>query len=1153
MKTPNNTKTTHLYPLTILFIILLCYGKQGWAQTPNDPKYSQQTYLNTINIQDAWSITTGSSNVKIGVLSTGGVYASHEDLTNKVSIKTARIGTTNRPIGTVGAGIIAAETNNNKGIAGINWNAPVLSYDIGGTYQTESSTTFYGIDQTVIDDDINAAVSDGADILFMPFKIIPTSYIPDIKIGEFGLYPSFTRPDWTDFVFTVYENLVSIFEADQYHFTKAMTAMKNAYTAGRTIVAPMDDYNGVTYGIPNRLSRDHLVISVGSTELNGSNPYRYSSLGLSNSSAEKTDIDLVAPGVNVYTTLTGSSDDYGQQTSTTSAAAQVTGLTSLLKSADANLTPNDIREILRRTAVDIGAPGYDTKTGFGRVDAKAAFDYWQERTFTRGVTTQAEKISSTKIDDNKPITLIHGPWGNLSSGSYYADIYEVKFKIDIPSFHYSDIWFRAENTLGWDKSNPNRQRHHAFVEEINQAQGYAILKTYVYGDIYQVGTGELGWGPADLNNVQIAYTIASKPITQNTDEYFVQDATISSTQTMDELYIDDNVNLTIASYVTLNSDAQVFAGASSNLSVDGGSLTANSANFTLDTDAEIAVTNSGSIDATDTDFRTIDGSTDPADRWKHIKLLTSGNTFTDCTFEGGQKALYVSASGNTVEGGVFLNNPTGVYVNSGSLHLKGTNMAGSADHAAKVRGTGTLYIDDRGTSGFDPAEIYSNGNGITIMDYGEALVRHTWMKNNSYNVSVTGNGQLHAGLYEWSPNQGYNQFQWAGYKDVSSTSSATAYARYNWWGSAQEPPSTRFSGDVSVLYPLSCDPTNNGTHCDPLDPGGGDGSCDDPCISQANINERLLAIGGEVSQTEKVKKIIERVYDYISKHPDDPENDKYVRFIHMLLTLYDEDGSIRNWAGFSSRVQNWLVHYMSTSGDLGNVSSYLGQQNGNNAVSSPMPSQLSNITELGKTSMDLQLRDALRSKEYEKVLMLSADFNSFLTDKKSRVVLLTAKAVAWEQMKQFGKALAAYKKIEKIDLNAGKSADYVSPDYSQIKQELADSMKARSQSEFLPLSKKAKRSSQDIRETPESFEVGAAYPNPFNPQTTIPFDVPNTSNVKMEVYNMLGRKVGVLTDREYAAGLYTVRLSGNNLASGVYFIRTSMNGRLFNQKVTLIK
>jgi gluconolactonase len=78
---------------------------------------------------------------------------------------------------------------------------------------------------------------------------------------------------------------------------------------------------------------------------------------------------------------------------------------------------------------------------------------------------------------------------------------------------------------------------------------------------------------------------------------------------------------------------------------------------------------------------------------------------------------------------------------------------------------------------------------------------------------------------------------------------------------------------------------------------------------------------------------------------------------------------------------------------------------------------------------------------------------------------------------------------------------------------------------------KAKRSG------PEHFELQGNYPNPFNPSTGIRFQVPGVSDVKVTVFDMLGREVAVLVNEKKAPGSYEVRFDGSGLASGFYFYR----------------
>jgi len=88
---------------------------------------------------------------------------------------------------------------------------------------------------------------------------------------------------------------------------------------------------------------------------------------------------------------------------------------------------------------------------------------------------------------------------------------------------------------------------------------------------------------------------------------------------------------------------------------------------------------------------------------------------------------------------------------------------------------------------------------------------------------------------------------------------------------------------------------------------------------------------------------------------------------------------------------------------------------------------------------------------------------------------------------------------------------------------------------------------------PEKSNLLNNYPNPFNPITTIPYELSRQSRVKIEVFDILGRRVTTLVNQTQAPGRYLVTFDGTRLASGSYIIRMVEDGKAFYKKMLLVK
>ncbi|MBV6478288.1 MAG: hypothetical protein HGGPFJEG_01038 [Ignavibacteria bacterium] len=90
-------------------------------------------------------------------------------------------------------------------------------------------------------------------------------------------------------------------------------------------------------------------------------------------------------------------------------------------------------------------------------------------------------------------------------------------------------------------------------------------------------------------------------------------------------------------------------------------------------------------------------------------------------------------------------------------------------------------------------------------------------------------------------------------------------------------------------------------------------------------------------------------------------------------------------------------------------------------------------------------------------------------------------------------------------------------------------------------------------EIPQSFSLRQNYPNPFNPSTKIAFDIPEKSQVKLAVFDVLGNEVKTLVNEIQQAGSYEVDFTSTGLPSGIYFYRLETKNNIISKSMILVK
>ena len=93
---------------------------------------------------------------------------------------------------------------------------------------------------------------------------------------------------------------------------------------------------------------------------------------------------------------------------------------------------------------------------------------------------------------------------------------------------------------------------------------------------------------------------------------------------------------------------------------------------------------------------------------------------------------------------------------------------------------------------------------------------------------------------------------------------------------------------------------------------------------------------------------------------------------------------------------------------------------------------------------------------------------------------------------------------------------------------------------------------------PKEFTLHSNYPNPFNPSTVISYDLSRETAVKLNVYDMKGRRINALVNQVQSAGRHHVRWNakdarGNGISAGVYLYRLEAGGKVFTEKMIFMK
>jgi len=403
-----------------------------------------------IHAEAAWDIYTGNPNNIIAIVD-GGVVIGHSDLNDKITGGDTGTGSGDWVShGTHVAGIAAAESNNGQGVTGVDWNARIhpQRIDFGGDAETY---------QAIID---------------------AVNYSPNVFVlnNSYGL---------------AFEDM-----SPGRYSTTIRQAVAYAYKNNRIFVAAMGNHQNTYPDVINYPAGYPNVIAVGSTSSNDV---------IAGSSVHGNYIDVCAPGVGIYSTISG--DTYGYMSGTSMATPHVAGFASLLKGYNSSLANDDVENIIRLSAdktLGMNGQDYTVAYGYGRINVNRALSYLTNPYALVQNTASSGTVVSTS--NQYVAQFISAP--GLPTGNYLVKRIEVQKTVTLPDNVYNVIgaWGRGVFTSGWSAASPNFGEGFCEIVPGSLTSTSVTLRTYIY-QVWSIVGSYMGYYPTSPSNATFAYSV----------------------------------------------------------------------------------------------------------------------------------------------------------------------------------------------------------------------------------------------------------------------------------------------------------------------------------------------------------------------------------------------------------------------------------------------------------------------------------------------------------------------------------------------------------------------------------------------------------------------------------------------------------------------
>jgi len=423
---------------------------------PNDPSFVNQWHLQKVSAPAAWDLTTGSSAVKVAVIDSG-VDPAHPDLVNKL-------------------------------VPGYNF--------LGGS--TSDTHDVYG-HGTAVAGVIGADTNSGIGVAGLGWN---SSVMPLVVVSSSNIATYADIASAINYAADHGAKVINMSLGGTSYSSTLQSAVNYAWSKGVVIVAAAGNNSSSAGFYPAALNN---VVAVSATESNDT---------LSSFSNFGSWITVSAPGNYIFTTNNGGG--YGNWQGTSFASPQVAAVAALLFAKNPSLSNQQVVDLIRNNADDLGAAGFDTSFGWGRINAYRAIQAVQ--------STPNLSVSITSPVSNSSVS---GTVNVTTSVSSQAPVSRVDLYVDGLLYATNSS---SPFTFGWDTTGLTGS--HTLMAKAFDSSGYSATSSPT-----TVSIGQVDSTPPDVQVTGVVYDGKSRTITASVSD--AQSAIVKV-----EFYVDGKLKAT---------------------------------------------------------------------------------------------------------------------------------------------------------------------------------------------------------------------------------------------------------------------------------------------------------------------------------------------------------------------------------------------------------------------------------------------------------------------------------------------------------------------------------------------------------------------------------------------------------------------------------